>query len=132
MRRDTAQTRRVLPDREWWIAVADHAWGRLDKKWQHVSKDFRRDCHDAVGSEKCAEQVGVAERVDDPQLREHPSRQAEVHADRGDVPAADTAAKSNYQLEVRQRRHQRVYQRIGRLAALVDDGSPADLEHMIE
>src|SRR5262249_50126121 len=43
MRRDAAQTRRMLPDREWRIAVADDAWGRLDKERQHVPKDFRRD-----------------------------------------------------------------------------------------
>src|SRR5258708_19844547 len=96
MRRNTAQARRMLPDREWWIAVADHAWDRLDKKWQHVSKDFRRDCHDAMGSEKGAEQVGVAECVDDPQLRQHPSRQAEVPTNLVNVPAPETPPPSHH------------------------------------
>ena len=37
-----------------------------------------------------------------------------------------------HELEVLKGRRERVYQRIGRLAAPVDDGSPADLEHMSE
>jgi hypothetical protein len=48
------------------------------------------------------------------------------------VPAANTAAKSDHELEFLKRRRERVHQGIGRRATPVDDGSSADLEHMSE
>ena len=129
MRRDAADTRRVLPDREGRVAVADYGRGRFDEERQHVSENFRRDRHHAVLREQRPEQVGIAESVDDSQLREHAGRQPEIHGDRGHVPATDAATSGNDQLEVRQRGGDGIDQRIGSTLAAVDDRAPADFEH---
>src|SRR6266516_2967162 len=82
VRRYAADTRRVLPDGERRVAVADYGRGRLDKERQHVSENFRRDRHHAVRREQRPEEVGIAESGDDSQLRQHAGRQAQLQADR--------------------------------------------------
>src|SRR5258708_5438710 len=99
----------MLPGREWRIAVADHARSPLDEERQQTAEDSRRDGRHTVRCEQCSEQVSVAQRIDDPQLRPPPRRQAEVHADRSDVPGAAPPAG---------------YQRVSRLAAVIDDSPP--------
>src|SRR5262245_4444387 len=69
VRRDAADTRRMFPDGERRVAVADHSRSRLDEERQHVSQNFLRDCHHAVWREQRPEEVGITESVDDAQLR---------------------------------------------------------------
>src|SRR5262249_41213268 len=69
VRRDAADTRRMFPDGERRVAVADHCRGRFDEKREHMSKNFRRNRHYAIRREQRPEKMRIAESIDDPQLR---------------------------------------------------------------
>ncbi len=127
VRRDAPELWRVFPDRERRVAVADHPGGRLDEEGQHVPQDLRGDRHHAVRRQQRSKQMGVAERIDDRELRQHPGGQAEIDADRGDVPAADAPSGADDQLG-----GQGLDQRVGGLFAVIEDRSPADLHDVTE
>ena len=78
----------------------------LHEERQQVAEDLRRNGDDPVGRQQRAEHVGVAVRVQQGQLRQHAGRQAQVAADREDVPAADAAADADDQLVLFEGRRQ--------------------------
>ena len=88
----------MLPQGERRITVEDDARRRLDKEWQQVTEDFRRDGDDAIRGQQRAQHVRIPQGIGDGQLGEHAGRQAEVDADREDVPAADTATGADDEL----------------------------------
>src|SRR5205823_12390435 len=130
MRRDAADARRVLPDGERGIAVADHARSRLDEERQHVPQDFRWDRNHAVGRKQSAEHVSIAKRVDDAQLGEDTGRQAKIHPDRGHMPATNTTTGGDDQFVFRKCCAQGVDEWINRSFAAIDNRTPADLYYV--
>src|SRR5438874_12051552 len=130
MRRDAADARRVLPDGERGIAVADHARSRLDEERQHVPQDFRWDRKHAVGRKQSAEHVSIAKRVDDAQLGENTGRQAKIHPDRGHMPTPNTPAGGDDQFVFRKYCTQGVDEWIDRAFAAIDDRAPAHLYYV--
>jgi len=57
------------------------------------------------------EHVGIAERIDDPQLGKSPGGQPEIHTDGGDVSGAGTASCADHEFEPGQRRGDRLDQK---------------------
>ena len=88
----------MLPEGEGRIAIEDDARRRLHEKWQQVAEDFRRDRNHAVRRQERAEHVRVAEGIGERKLSQDARRQAEVDADRKDVPAAHAAAGADDEL----------------------------------
>ena len=61
-----------------------------------MPQNFRWDGDDAVWRQQCAKEVCISERIDDPKLGQHASRQAEIHADRSHMAAAHAATGADH------------------------------------
>src|SRR6266478_1891818 len=118
---DAPKAGRMLPNRERRVAVADHTRGRFDEEGQHVPENLRRNGNHALRRQQCAEEVGVAEGINDAQLSQHAGRHAEINTDGGHVAAARPSAGSDHQLELAERVPDRVDERVDGLLAIVDD-----------